>query len=286
MSPLHADHRSSPSPVAAATPDARRTLRVRALLAPLGRWRDALLDFALPGACVHCSRPLGRAQGPACGHCWSRVAPIAPPCCERCGHPPRRDAAADAPCHWCPVLPPWVRAVRSAAWVRHGSTASALIHALKYDGWHALADDMAGRIARLAWPRDVVRERRWLVPVPLTPWKERERGFNQAAALADGLARRWDVPVLPALRRTRSPASQTRLTPGERQVNVTGAFTVDPAVRPSLAGTHVVLVDDVVTTAATLLACAAALVDGGARIVSCATFGRAPAPGDRLHPSE
>jgi predicted amidophosphoribosyltransferase len=83
------------------------------------------------------------------------------------------------------------------------------------------------------------------------------------------------------LRRTRATTSQTRLTPGERLTNVAGAFrAAEPAgggLRGGLRGAHVVLVDDVVTTAATLNACAAALVAGGARIVSYLTFARARA---------
>jgi len=159
-------------------------------------------------------------------------------------------------------------------------------HALKYDGWLRVGAHMAAEMSRLRWPRDVTRERAWLVPVPLAGWRERERGYNQAAVLAQALSPLWDVPVLHALRRFRMPESQTRLTPGERVVNVTRAFTVASAGAPHLQGAHCVLVDDVVTTAATLVACAAALVDGGARIVSCVTFGRAPAIGDRHSPLE
>jgi len=164
--------------------------------------------------------------------------------------------------------------------------ASRLVHALKYDGWLRVGAHMAAEMSRLRWPRDVTRERAWLVPVPLAGWRERERGYNQAAVLAQALSPLWDVPVLHALRRFRMPESQTRLTPGERVVNVTRAFTVASAGAPHLQGAHCVLVDDVVTTAATLVACAAALVDGGARIVSCVTFGRAPAIGDRHSPLE
>ena len=79
----------------------------------------------------------------------------------------------------------------------------------------------------------------------------------------------------------RPTASQTRLTPGERRGNVSNAFRVASDTREALRSAHVVLVDDVVTTAATLNACAAALCAGGVRIVSYLTFARAPADGDR-----
>ena len=80
--------------------------------------------------------------------------------------------------------------------------------------------------------------------------------------------------------RTRSTVTQTRLTPGERRRNVSGAFRA-VADRDGLRGGHFILVDDVITTGATLIACAAALHAGGARILSFVTFGRAPAVGDR-----
>lgn len=159
------------------------------------------------------------------------------------------------------------------------------MHALKYRGWPATASAMAARLARLDWPRDVVAERRMLVPVPLAAARERERGFNQAERLAAALAPHWDIPVRgDVLRRTKAGAraeSQTRLTPEERRGNVHGRFAPSTVARAELRGAHVVLVDDVVTTAATLNACAATLVEAGARIVSYVTFGRARASGDR-----
>jgi ComF family protein len=246
-----------------------------------------LLELTLPGVCALCEAPLGEQRGPVCTLCWCRMDLLPHPQCQRCGHPlPAEDAAAHSPCRWCAVLPPYVRAVRSACWMQHGSGATRAVHALKYDGWRRVADGMATCMARLRWPADVVRERACLVPVPLTPWRERERGYNQAAELASALATHWHCPVRPVLRRTRMPVSQTRLTPGERQVNVTRAFTVASEGALHVKGAHCVLVDDVVTTAATLVACAAALMDSGARIVSCVTFGRAPAIGDRRSPLE
>ncbi|MDB4892379.1 MAG: hypothetical protein JWL61_4234 [Gemmatimonadetes bacterium] len=140
---------------------------------------------------------------------------------------------------------------------------------------------MARRMAALRFPADVERERAALVPVPLAKSRQRERGYNQSEELARVLSHFWGVPLrTDLLARGRATATQTRLTPGERRRNVSGAFRAS-ADRASLRGLHLVLVDDVVTTAATLNACAAALHDGGARILSFVTFGRAPALGDR-----
>ncbi len=155
-----------------------------------------------------------------------------------------------------------------------------LVHAFKYDGWHALAPGMAARMARLTWPSDVIAERTALVPVPLSRQRARERGFNQSALLAGALHVQSSVDVWhDVLVRDHFTQSQTRLTPEERLRNVSGAFRVAGDLA-RLRGAHLLLVDDVVTTAATLNACAAALFTGGARIISYVTFGRARLPGD------
>lgn len=156
------------------------------------------------------------------------------------------------------------------------------MHALKYSGWHSIGAPVAERMTRLSWPIDVVDERCLLVPVPLSASRWRERGYNQAAVIADALASRWNVPArTDVLERSRSTATQTKLTPEQRLANVSNAFRVAAGAAPALRNAHVVVVDDVITTAATLNACAAALFAGGARILSYVTFGRAPAAGDR-----
>lgn len=255
-------------------PGAKRAGVARLAAWPGAEWLDALAEALVPRACVACDALMGGAEpGLVCRACVARLAELPAPRCDRCGHPRLRPV-----CAWCALLPPYVRAVRSVGWVPDG-VAGALVHRLKYDGWTALAEPMGERMARLQFPRDVVEERSVLVPVPLAPVRARERGYNQSALLARAIAARWGVPVRELLTRTRATASQTRLTPGGRRNNVAGAFSV--ASPPAeLVGRHVVLVDDVVTTAATLNACAAALHAGGARIITYVTFGRARAAGD------
>jgi ComF family protein len=140
-------------------------------------------------------------------------------------------------------------------------------------------------MARLAWPGDVLDERTAIIPVPLARARERERGYNQSALLAKEISRRWEIPVwTDVVERSRSTRTQTELTPGERLSNVAGAFRTRDCAARKLRGAHLVIVDDVVTTGATLNACALALFEAGARIISYVTFGRAAAAGDRLQP--
>lgn len=237
----------------------------------------ALAALVLPRVCAVCGEFAGEAaSGAVCDTCWNRIAWLPSPSCARCGHPLRPDSE----CTWCEALPACVRAVRSCCWAEEGPSL-AIVHALKYAGWRSVAQGMGRRMARLDWPWDVTAERTALVPVPLAPVRRRERGFNQAELIARALAGHWTIPVWPhCLERVRATESQTRLTPGDRQTNVRGAFRAAPRA-PDLRGAHLVIVDDVVTTAATLNACADALCDAGARIVSYVTFARAPALGDR-----
>jgi ComF family protein len=256
--------------------------------------REGLVDLFLPIVCVVCGDLLGGGgkAGIVCARCWAGIRALPDPRCERCGHPfPRLELAelaldsspvAAAPkCGWCRLLPAYVRAARSVCWATAG-TGGELVHALKYGGWTRLAADLAVRMTRVPWPADVVEERAALVPVPLAIVKERERGFNQSELLASHAGRLLDLPVWPdVLCRRRATRTQTRLAPEQRAANVSGAFVVPPDAEARLRGTHVILVDDVVTTCATLNECAAALFTAGARLISYLTFARAPAAGDK-----
>jgi ComF family protein len=240
---------------------------------------SGLADLLLPRTCAVCEHSIDAGDTSlVCGRCWARAHELPHPRCDRCGHPQTRPK-----CSWCEQLPPFVRAARSAYWIPGGSAAS-IVHALKYSGWTGIAEGMGNRMARLSWPGDVVAERSMIVPTPLAPTRERERGFNQSVLLGRVLASRWKIPLVSdCVVRARATATQTRLTPEERRGNVSGAFRAAPNARERLKGAHVVLVDDVVTTGATLSECATTLFESGARIISIVTFGRAPAAGDRAH---
>jgi ComF family protein len=174
-----------------------------------------------------------------------------------------------------------VRAVRSAFLLNEA--VRGIIHALKYRGWHALAEPMAARMGALPWPREVEEEVELLIPVPLTAARARQRGYNQAELLAASLARKTGRQCDGTLlQRRRSVRSQTTLHPDERRANVAGAFQVRPDGADRLAGEHVLLVDDVWTTGATALACTEALLNAGARAVSVSTFARAVPELERL----
>jgi ComF family protein len=175
------------------------------------------------------------------------------------------------------------RSARSAIWLTDGAREA--VHALKYAGLPKVAQDLAAVMARSV-TRPVATA---LVPVPLDPRRQRERGYNQSLALAEALGERWDLPVADLLVRVRPTLSQTTLTPTARVANVAGAFrvrNVECGMRSGrgedsafpIPNSALILVDDVFTTGATLAECAQALAAAGATDISAVTFGRAAIP--------
>jgi ComF family protein len=149
------------------------------------------------------------------------------------------------------------------------------VHALKYQGWTSLAPVLGGwiaaRIRRDAegWEPQVV------VPVPTTPGRLRERGFNPSDLLAAEVSRCLGIPLVHGLSRPREGPRQVGLPPSQRAANVKGAFVSSGALSGSLRHQHVLLVDDVLTTGATGVEAARAVGECGARSVSLITFARA-----------
>jgi ComF family protein len=143
------------------------------------------------------------------------------------------------------------------------------LHALKYDGERRLAPPLGAAVAR-RWARAGVAGDA-LVPVPASPDRIRERGYDQAALIAGEAARRR-LPMLRALERTRATTAQFDLDRAARATNLGGAFGVVPGAQ--VTGRWIVLVDDVVTTGATLAACAVTLLDAGATGVSAVAVAR------------
>jgi ComF family protein len=227
-----------------------------------------LLDLLLPRDCAVTGEPLD--GGP-----WrhlsevgaNRLTRIHDPRCLRCGHPYEGLLAGETECPHCRDLrPAFGRAVCA---FRAVGAARRLIHRMKYSDAPWLAEDLAD-----AALEDEVFRRHLagsvLVPVPLHGSRAAERGYDQALVVARALARRAPgCSLARLLRRTQDTPTQTRLGRAERRRNVAAAFTATG--RPDAAVRHVV-VDDVLTTGATLSACARALRRAGARLVDAAAL--------------
>ena len=196
---------------------------------------------------------------------------VAPPLCWGCG----ADASARGPlCGPCRADLRWlapelvvVEGVELWAPLAYEGAARALVGALKFRGAGGVAEAMAAQIVATAPPGLLARAA--LVPVPLHPARLRRRGFNQAERLADAIAARTALPVVRCLRRVGSPATQVGRDRAERVAALQDAIAVASAV-PARS----LLVDDVVTTGATLAACAEALARAGAREVAAVAYAR------------
>jgi predicted amidophosphoribosyltransferase len=181
-------------------------------------------------------------------------------------------------CSECGEWSPALTAARSAYVLE--PPADDLVHALKYEDWPELAGLMGDALVRLDRPGTTGGDgRATVVPVPTTAGRLRARRYNQAELLARRVADAHGLPLRHALVRRAGGRSQTALTPAERRDNVRGAFAPSPGSAASLRGTHVLLVDDVLTTGATASEAASVLADMGARSVTLLTFARALATG-------
>ena len=191
--------------------------------------------------------------------------------CARCGlaFPTPRALGPAGECSACELAPPAYE--RALSLGRYDGALRRLIHLLKYDGIEPLGAELGEKLALLG-PRlgsaDVV------TATPLHWGRHWQRGFNQAALVARQAARVWGLPFeADLLRRVRSTAPQAGRTRAERLSNVRGAFRARD--KAAVAGRRIILVDDVMTTGATLEACARALRRAGARGVAAATLARA-----------
>lgn len=214
---------------------------------------STLVSLALPPRCPGCAAVVA-ADHRFCAACWSDLTFLGPPWCAGCARPLEHDRGPAALCGTCLADPPKHDGARAA--VAYGPVAKALALRLKYGRRTGFAQT-AARLMLRVMPDEVDL----LVSVPLHRWRLWGRGYNQAALIADALARMSGVPARhDLLRRTKATPSLRGLGRRARAKAVRGAFAVDDP----LAGASVVLVDDVFTSGATASACAAALKRAGA----------------------
>ena len=225
-------------------------------MATVRRLTGAALDLAFPAACSGC----GREGPPLCATCRPALdARLALPGGTPIGLP----AELPAPLlqlEWCA---PFAGPVRAA------------LHDLKYAGERRLAEPLGEAVAA-RWAQ-VGTGAQLVVPVPVHAERERRRGYDQAALIAEVAGQRLGLPTSRALERGRATLAQFELGRDERAANVAGAFRLrvsERGTRQAVAGRWILLVDDVVTTGATLAACAIALERAGALAVSAIAVAR------------
>jgi ComF family protein len=227
------------------------------------------LNVALPPLCPAC-RTLVNDSG-LCAECWSQLAFISAPYCPRLGIPFVYDPGPGILSMQAIADPPAYHRARAA--VRYDDVARKLVHAFKYGDRLDLAPTLGRWMARAGG--ELTAEADALVPVPLHWRRLWQRRFNQSAALAKEISAVAGVPLAhAALKRVKATAQQVGLSRPARAANVQGAFRVPPDARSEVKGRRLILVDDVLTSGATLDACARALLRAGAAQVDALVFAR------------
>ncbi|TMJ30454.1 MAG: ComF family protein [Alphaproteobacteria bacterium] len=230
---------------------------------------DLVAGVALPQLCAACREPV---EGVGlCAACWSKLSLIAPPYCERLGIPFAFEAGPGLLSMEAIANPPAYGRARAA--VRYDDIASRLVHALKYGDRLDLAPMMGQWMANAG--RALLANADALVPVPLHWRRQWARRFNQSALLSEVMAKASGRAVAHrALKRVKATPQQVGLDKSARAQNVQGAFRVPPEGKGEVVGRKLVLVDDVLTSGATVSACARTLLRSGAASVDVVVFAR------------
>lgn len=231
-----------------------------------------MLDFLFPRHCGVCACWLGRQEGAVCWSCRGTFTPVLRPYCECCGDPVEGRVEHTFLCPFCRARPRQFVTARSA--YRFREPFSGVIKNFKYHAALSVVDVLVDGLEACVRGCPGMQGLDGIVPVPLTSRKLRERTFNQSALLGDRLARRLRTEVAPyeALLRVHYSRSQTGLPAGQRRQNVRRAFAVGN--NDWIAQRRLLLVDDVMTTGATVDECAATLMAAGAASVHVVTVAR------------
>ena len=240
------------------------------MVSPIRIFVDTVLELFYPSNCVGCGYPQDSGKL-LCDQCKATAPRIQPPFCRCCSRPFEGVIAGDFSCPNCEDRAPAFDCVVSIYQAK--GVLRDLIHRFKYGRQFYLRRVLAAYLVEAmqdsriqADPADC------LVPVPLHPARLRERGFNQADALAESLSKRIRLPILRCIERRRYTGTQTRFARIERMQNLRNAFALRK--NSDVRGKHLLLLDDVLTTGSTLHECALVLRSAGAESVRAITVAR------------
>ncbi len=235
-------------------------------------WQKSV-NLVLPPQCISCRTRL--ADLGLCAACWCELGFIEAPLCDRLGLPFDYDPGDGIISAAALAYPPSY--TRARAVVRYDDVARKLVHRFKYKDGLDAAPLFAALMKRSG--RDLFEGCDIIVPVPLYRSRLWLRRYNQAAVLAIEIARTTGLGYEPQLLdRVRKTRSQVGLNASQRRRNVSGAFAINESAFERVSGKRVLLIDDVITTGATIEACSKALLRGGAEVVNVLAFARVVDP--------
>jgi len=229
-----------------------------------------MMDFILPPLCLSCDTRVERAHS-LCPACWGKTHFIAPPYCVTCGMPFDAPVGDDMQCAHCIANPP--EYTRARASMIYDDASKGMILGFKHGDRTYMAQAMGQWMAQAG--QALLQESDYIVPVPLHRWRLFHRRYNQAALMARIIAAQVNKPLLAdCLIRSRHTPQQGHMNRTERAKNVKDAFRVHATHRQAILGKTITLIDDVLTTGATLNECAHTLRTAGAATVHVVTLAR------------
>jgi ComF family protein len=228
------------------------------------------IDTLFPPKCMVCNTLIEQIGG-VCPACWHKIDFTTLPCCNICGDPFEYEIGPEALCGMCIHTPPLYSKAYSV--FRYNEGSKEIIHKFKYSDATYMAPYLARWMLRSG--ADAIEECDLIIPVPLHPYKLLRRLYNQSYLLASYLSKYSNKPVVPkVLQRIKNNLPQIGLPRAERLKNVTGAFKLNPKYQHMIDNKHIVLVDDVMTTGATINACTKPLLAAGCKSVRVITLAK------------
>lgn len=208
-------------------------------------------------------------QGMISSDAWRELVFIADPLCAHCGVPLAFETEGNARCVTCLETPPIYHCARAA--LQYNDISRDLVLGFKHGDKTHIVQSFIPWLKQAG--REMLGQADYLIPVPLYPARLIMRRYNQAALIADALSKSVNIAHLPtAMKRVRATPSQGHLTSDERMKNMQAAFDIPPKYRKMIKGKSLILIDDVLTTGATVNECAKVLYHHGARQVNVLTL--------------
>lgn len=228
------------------------------------------LDAIYPPQCIACHAPVGVA-GNLCASCWNDVNFIANPLCSCCGTPFELSAYGGAVCGECIAHPPLYKMARAV--FCYDDASRRLITSFKYSDRIYTSDAFAKWMLRAG--EEIMQDADFIISVPMHRLRLITRRYNQAALLANSMAKQSSLPVYhKILLRKKYTKPQASLTFKQRKLNVKGAFIINPKYMDRIINKNIIIVDDVMTTGATIDACIRPLLKAGAASVNVLTIAK------------
>jgi len=214
---------------------------------------DPIRDFIFPSVCFTCDRHLPEHRSRVCSSCWNSFTPVSPI------HPAWIDLKAKFDSK------NTVKDFLSCYLFQKEGKLQEVIHLLKYQGMKSLGVRLGEDIGKKIILNKSFANADYLIPVPLHNLKQRERGYNQSEFICKGISNITNMGINTSLIvRKKYTHSQTHLNLTERKENVGDAFEVRTKQNAEVSGKAFILVDDVITTGSTIIACAQELLKSGA----------------------